>query len=212
MNFQLSPDLVKFLKDLDAFIEVEIHRLQKQDDNNRFFDHRREWARTDFENRGLPRPEWEQLLAECRNRADKAGFYRFHLPREWGGEQVDGADGRGSNLWMAVIREHLASKGLGLFNDLQSEHSVVGNFGDIVMVKNFGTEKQKHELINGRLGMVLWDGSLMVRRNGRLEYITRPTASSSPVHLAKTATVKELHALSFLQIPLVSRSNHINGR
>jgi hypothetical protein len=27
----------------------------------------------------------------------------------------------GSNLWMAVIREHLAAKGLGLHNDLQNE-------------------------------------------------------------------------------------------
>ena len=52
---------------------------------------------------------------------------------------------------MAVIREHLASKGLGLFNDLQNEHSVVGNFPDVVMVENFGTEEQKEELIGGRL-------------------------------------------------------------
>jgi acyl-CoA dehydrogenase len=41
---------------------------------------------------------------------------------------------------MAAIRMHLAKKGLGLFNDLQNEHSVVGNFPDILMVKEFGTE------------------------------------------------------------------------
>jgi acyl-CoA dehydrogenase len=35
-----------------------------KDDNNRFFDHRREWARTDFENGGLPRKDWEDLLHE----------------------------------------------------------------------------------------------------------------------------------------------------
>ena len=28
---------------------------------------------------------------------------------------------------MAVIREHFAAKGLGLHNDLQNEHSIVGN-------------------------------------------------------------------------------------
>ena len=61
------------------------------------------------------------------------------------------ASGRGSNLWMAVIREHLAAKGLGLFNDLQNEHSVVGNFPDVVMVLNYGNEAQKEELIGGRL-------------------------------------------------------------
>jgi len=38
-----------------------------------------------------------------------------------------------------------------LFNDLQNEHSVVGNFPDVVMVENFGTEQQKEELIGGRL-------------------------------------------------------------
>jgi acyl-CoA dehydrogenase len=28
---------------------------------------------------------------------------------------------------MAIIREHLAHKGLGLHNDLQNENSIVGN-------------------------------------------------------------------------------------
>jgi hypothetical protein len=33
--------------------------------------------------------------------------------------------------FQAVIRMHLAKKGLGLFNDLQNEHSIVGNFPDM---------------------------------------------------------------------------------
>ena len=33
---------------------------------NRFFDHRREWARTDFDKGGLPRAEWEALLRKMR--------------------------------------------------------------------------------------------------------------------------------------------------
>jgi acyl-CoA dehydrogenase len=32
---------------------------------------------------------------------------------------------------MAAIRMHLTKKGLGLFNDLQNEHSIVGNFPDM---------------------------------------------------------------------------------
>ena len=86
----------------------------KQDDNDRFFDHRREWARTDFEHGGLPRKEWEALLGEMRRRADKAGFLRLALPEEFGGKNI-------GNLAMAIIREHLAAKGLGLHNDLQNE-------------------------------------------------------------------------------------------
>ena len=56
-----------------------------------------------------------------RRRADKAGHLRFALPKELGGKD-------GSNLAMAIIREHLAAKGLGLHNDLQNESSIVGNF------------------------------------------------------------------------------------
>ncbi|MCX7201382.1 MAG: acyl-CoA dehydrogenase, partial [Burkholderiales bacterium] len=117
MDFNLPKDLVDYLGKLDAFIDAEIKPLQAQDDNERFFDHRREWARTDFDNGGLPRPEWEDLLKEAKKRSDKAGFFRFSLPKEFGGQG-------GGNLWMAVIRDHFACKGLGLHNDLQNEHSI----------------------------------------------------------------------------------------
>ncbi|HEX6720127.1 MAG TPA: acyl-CoA dehydrogenase, partial [Burkholderiaceae bacterium] len=120
MDFDLPADLIDYLAELDAFIARDIAPLQAADDNQRFFDHRREWARTDFEGGGLPRREWEALLAEARRRADRAGHLRFALPREVGGRD-------GSHLWMAVIREHLAAKGLGLHNDLQNEHSIVAN-------------------------------------------------------------------------------------
>jgi len=39
-------------------------------------------------------------------RADRAGHYRYVLPKEYGGKD-------GSNLTMAIIRERLAAKGLG---------------------------------------------------------------------------------------------------
>jgi len=86
---------------------------------------------------------------ESRKLADEAGFYRLNLPKQFGGQNAE--DGRGANLWMAVIREHLASKGLGLFNDLQNEHSMVGNFPDVVMLMNYGNKQQQEELIGGRL-------------------------------------------------------------
>ncbi|OQN98757.1 hypothetical protein B0A48_15423 [Cryoendolithus antarcticus] len=149
MNFDVPPALQSYLADLDSFIAREIQPLQDSNDNNRFFDHRREHSRTDWDNQGLPRPQWEDLLKECRRRADAAGFFRFSLPKQYGGQNE--SSGRGANLWMAVIREHLAAKGLGLYNDLQNEHSVVGNFPDVVMVQHFGSEAQKKELIDGRL-------------------------------------------------------------
>jgi acyl-CoA dehydrogenase len=144
MDFTQPQDLVDYLAELDAFIEREIKPLQAQDDNERYFDHRREWARTDFDNGGLPRPEWEELLKEAKRRADRAGHFRFSLPKEFGGRD-------GGNLWMAVIREHFASKGLGLHNDLQNEHSIVGNFPFIVMLRDFGTQAQKEKFIHGSL-------------------------------------------------------------
>lgn len=175
MNFDLQPELVQYLKELDAFIEYRINPLQAKDDNERFFDHRREHSRTDWDNGGLPREEWEDLLGESRKLADEAGFYRFSLPKEYGGQNDSSA--RGSNLWMAVIREHLASKGLGLFNDLQNEHSVVGNFPDVVMLQHFGSAEQKRELIWGRL-----EGKVRVTFG-----LTEPGHGSDATHMATKA-------------------------
>jgi len=137
MDFDIPQEIADYLVVLDEFIEAEIKPLEQQDDNIRFFDHRREWARTDFENGGLPRPEWEELLREAKRRADKAGHFRFALPSEYGGQD-------GSNLAMAIIREHLARKGLGLHNDLQNEHSIVANYPQILMLRDFARPEQKH--------------------------------------------------------------------
>jgi len=142
MDFDLPADLVAYLAELDAFIEAEIRPLEQADDNIRFFDHRREYARTDFDNGGLPRKDWEALLHQAQDRADKAGHFRFSAPRKYGGQE-------GSNLWMAVIREHLAARGLGLHNDLQNEHSIVGNFPFVLMFEAFGTQAQQDEFIPG---------------------------------------------------------------
>ena len=135
MDFDLPPELAAYLAELDAFIEAEIKPIENRGDNIRFFDHRREHARTDWDNGGLPRVEWEDLLAEARAVADKAGHYRFAWPESMGGKG-------GSNLAMAVIREHLAARGLGLHNDLQNEHSIVGNNPFILLFKEFATPEQ----------------------------------------------------------------------
>ncbi len=148
MDFNIPQPIRDYLIELDEFIEREIKPLEQADDNIRFFDHRREWARTDFENQGLPRHEWEELLAEMRRRADRAGHFRFSLPEEYGGKN-------GSNLAMAIIREHLAAKGLGLHNDLQNESSIVGNLPVILMFRDFGTAEQKKKFIPGMLGATM---------------------------------------------------------
>ncbi|HKM99216.1 MAG TPA: acyl-CoA dehydrogenase family protein [Candidatus Binataceae bacterium] len=150
MDFSIPADIKAYLKELDAFIEKEIKPLEGENDNIRFFDHRREWARTDFENGGLPRHEWEDLLREMRRRADKAGHFRYGLPKEYGGKD-------GTNLAMAIIREYLAAKGLGLHNDLQNESSIVGNMPTVLMFRDFGTEEQKKKFIPGIL-----DGSIRI--------------------------------------------------
>jgi alkylation response protein AidB-like acyl-CoA dehydrogenase len=139
---ELTPDLQDFISRLDEFIEREIKPLEAE--NIQFFDHRREWARTDFANDGVPRQEWIDLLSEMRRRADAAGFFRYALPKKMGG--LDG-----TNLGMAVIRDHLAAKGLGLHNDLQMENSVVGNLVFPLILDEFGTEDQKQEFLEGVL-------------------------------------------------------------
>jgi acyl-CoA dehydrogenase len=173
MDFALPADLVAYLSELDRFIEAEIRPLERADDNIRFFDHRREHARTDWDNQGQPRPEWEALLAEARRRADAAGHLSFAWPREMGGQG-------GSNLAMAVIREHLAAKGLGLHNDLQNEHSIVGNNPFILMFKEFATPEQY-----ARYGEALMAGEIRAGFG-----LTEPHHGSDATHM-ETRAVRE---------------------
>jgi alkylation response protein AidB-like acyl-CoA dehydrogenase len=170
VDFAIPADLASYLDELDAFIEREIKPLEEQNDNIRFFDHRREDARTDWDNQGLPNREWELLLHEARQRADAAGHYRFPYPKEYGGKD-------GSNLAMAIIREHLAAKGLGLHCDLQNEHSIVGNNVALLLMLHYGTEEQKADWIDGLL-------------EGRKFFafgITEPDHGSDATHMETTA-------------------------
>ena len=105
-----------------------------------------------------------------RRRADAAGHLRFGLPKELGGQG-------GSNLAMAIIREHLATKGNGLHNDLQNESSVVGNFPTALMLLHGGTEEQKEQYMEGLLtGGFAWGFGL-----------TEPGHGSDATHLETTA-------------------------
>jgi alkylation response protein AidB-like acyl-CoA dehydrogenase len=170
VDFDLPPELAAYLGELDRFIEAEIRPLEEADDNMRFFDHRREHARTDWDKGGLPREEWEALLAEARTRADAAGHYRFALPRELGGRA-------GGNLAMAVIREHLAARGLGLHNDLQNEHSIVGNTVGAMLMWEYGTSEQKRD----------WLEDLLTGRRHFGFGITEPAHGSDATHMETTA-------------------------
>ena len=168
MDFDIPEEIQRKLEELDEFIEREIKPLEQE--NIQFFDHRREHARTDWENGGRPRSEWEALLREMRRRADAAGHLRFALPKDLGGQD-------GSNLAMAIIREHLAAKGLGLHNDLQNESSIVGNFPTVHMMREFGTKEQKAEFLEG-----------MITGTHRLGFgLTEPDHGSDATWLETTA-------------------------
>jgi len=170
MDFDIPRDLQDYLAELDEFIEREIAPLEQQDDNIRFFDHRREWARTDWDRGGVPREEWEELLAEARRRADAAGHYRYPFPVEHGGRG-------GTNLGMAVIREHLAAKGLGLHNDLQNEHSIVGNNVALLLMLEYGTDEQQ----------ATWVDDLAAGRTGFAFGITEPDHGSDATYMETRA-------------------------
>jgi acyl-CoA dehydrogenase len=170
MDFDIPADLARYLTELDDFIEREIRPLEQQDDNIRFFDHRREDARTDWERGGLPNHRWEGLLAEARRRADEAGHYRYAFPGKYGGRD-------GTNLGMAVIREHLASKGLGLHCDLQNEHMVVGNNVGLLLMIEYGSPEQQADWIDG----------LAAGRKGFAFGITEPAHGSDATFMETTA-------------------------
>ncbi|MFB4319632.1 acyl-CoA dehydrogenase family protein [Actinomadura sp. 21ATH] len=173
MDFTLPEELVDLLGRIDDFIEREIRPLEERDDNIRFFDHRREDARTDWDRGGLPAREWEALLGEVRRLADRAGFYRYPFPKEYGGMD-------GTNLGMAVIREHLAAKGLGLHNDLQNEHSIVGNNVGLLLMLAYGSDAQKDE----------WVDDLALGRRAFAFGITEP-AHGSDATFMETAAVRD---------------------
>jgi alkylation response protein AidB-like acyl-CoA dehydrogenase len=170
MDFAIPAELAAYLAELDEFIEREIRPLERQDGNVRFFDHRREHARTDWDRGGLPSAEWEALLHEAVRRADAAGHYRYAFPAEYGGRD-------GTNLGMAIIREHLAGKGLGLHCDLQNEHAIVGNNVALLLMLEYGSGAQRAQ----------WTESLAAGRAAFAFGITEPAHGSDATHMETTA-------------------------
>jgi alkylation response protein AidB-like acyl-CoA dehydrogenase len=168
MDFAIPSEIASYLGELDAFIEREIKPLENE--HPQYFDHRREHARTDWDDDGKPRREWEELLGEMRRRADKAGHLRFALPAEIGGRD-------GTNLAMAIIREHLAHKGLGLHNDLQNESSIVGNFPQVHLMHRFGTGAQKARFVE----------AMITGKEGVAFGLTEPNHGSDATWLESTA-------------------------
>jgi acyl-CoA dehydrogenase len=82
---------------------------------------------------------------------------------------------------MTVIREHLAARGLGLHNDLQTEHSIVGNQPLALALRDFGTPEQREAFIPGLLA-------------GRLRMsfgLTEPEHGSDATHM-ETRAVPEV--------------------
>jgi acyl-CoA dehydrogenase len=173
VDFEIAADLASYLSELDEFIDSQIRPLELQDDNIRFFDHRREDARTDWDRGGLPSSQWEALLREAVRRADAAGHYRYAFPAEYGGKD-------GTNLGMAIIREHLASKGLGLHCDLQNEHMIVGNNVGLLLMIHYGSAEQRAE----------WTDGLAAGQKGFAFGITEP-AHGSDATFMETAAIPD---------------------
>jgi acyl-CoA dehydrogenase len=86
MDFAIPTEIRDYLAELDAFIEREIKPLEQA--HPQYFDHRREHARTNWDDDGKPRGEWEDLLGEMRRRADRAG----HLREDLNGVNFGGTD------------------------------------------------------------------------------------------------------------------------
>ena len=79
---------------------------------------------------------------------------------------------------MAIVREHLARKGLGLHNDLQNESSIVGNLVTVLMMERFGSEAQQEQWI-----------PKMLNGEARIGFgLTEPLHGSDATWMETTAT------------------------
>jgi alkylation response protein AidB-like acyl-CoA dehydrogenase len=103
-------------------------------------------------------------------RADRARLWRYALPEELGGRG-------GSNLALAIAREHLNRLGIGLHNDPQSEVSMIGNFPTVILAHEFGTPAQQELFVQGAL-----------RREVGLAFgLTEPLHGSDATYMETTA-------------------------
>lgn len=144
----IPPDVEQLLADIDAFIDTELKPLEEA--NPDLFDHRREFTRTDVERGGIPTVRWREMLAEARRRSIAAGLYKYPFPAALGGRD-------GSNLAMAIVREHLAHRGPGLHAELSHEASVVANEPLALVLHEYGTPEQRQRylqpLVDGEISL-----------------------------------------------------------
>src|SRR5919112_1540837 len=97
MDMSIPEDVTAFLSELDEFIDTRIVPIQEA--NPEYFDHRREFSRTDVERGGIPTRRWREIMHEARVLADEAGFYRYPLPEELGGHEASVV----ANLPLALV-------------------------------------------------------------------------------------------------------------
>lgn len=146
MDWTIPPYLTELLANMDEFIDRELKPLEAA--NPDLFDHRREFTRTDVERGGIPTTRWREMLYQARQLSIDAGFYKYPFPAALGGSD-------GSNLAMAIIREHLAKRGPGLHAELSHEASAVANEPLALVLHEYGTEEQKQQyltpLVNGEI-------------------------------------------------------------
>ncbi len=171
MDFDIPADIQATLDALDAFIEARDHAARGS---------RTTTSASSTTGASGPAPtsrpaappgrSGRTCSARCAAGPTPPAGSGCALPAEFGGHDA-------SNLEMAIIREHLARKGLGLHNDLQNESSIVGNFPTVLMMRDFGTDEQRAEWMPGFL-----DGTR------RLAFgLTEPNHGSDATYLETTA-------------------------
>ena len=148
MEWSIPEEVTELLSSIDEFIDRDLAPIEAA--NREFFDHRREFSRTDVQRGGIPTERWRELLAQARDLSIQAGFYKYPFPAELGGSD-------GSNLAMAIIREHLAHRGPGLHAELSHEASVVANEPLVLVLHEYGTPEQKRRylrpLVDGEISI-----------------------------------------------------------
>jgi acyl-CoA dehydrogenase len=136
VDFEVPAEIQATLDELDAFIEAEIKPPRGPGRQHPVLRPPPRVGPDRLRPAAPPEPEWEALLPRCAAGPTPPGGCAWPCPKEYGGRSA-------SNLGMAIIREHLAHKGLGLHNDLQNEHSIVGNNVGLLLMRNYGTESRR---------------------------------------------------------------------
>ena len=143
MDFEIPAEIRRKLAELDAFIEREITPLERE--HPQFFDHRREHARTDWENGGRPRREWEELLGEMRRRADAAGHLRYALPKR--ARRAGRLEPRDGDHPRAPGR----ARGSACTTICRTSRRSSATSPPCIMMLRFGTPAQKAEFLPGMI-------------------------------------------------------------